>query len=330
MRKAFFEVLDDIAATHGDIYLLTGDLGFNLFDSFRARYPDRFYDVGVAESNMIGIAAGLSLSGKNVYCYSIVPFLTMRAYEHIRLDIAYNNLNVKLVGVGGGFTYGLEGFTHFGLEDLALMRVLPNMTVVVPADPVEARQLAKISCEYPSPLYIRLGRTGEPAIHNDTCNFKMGKGMILSEGRDIAIFAIGSMVFEAKRAVDILRKEGITATLVNMHTLKPLDVDLINQCASTYDVIFSIEEHYIIGGLGSALAEVLCENSYQGKIVRIGIPEKLQGHIGNGDYLREKYGLTATKIFDRILGELKGPAHVSQGSIRGLPEALSEAEKRGT
>lgn len=305
MRKAFFQVLGEVVATHGDIYLLTGDLGFGLFDSFRAKYPDKFYDIGVAESNMIGIAAGLSLSGKNVYCYSIIPFLVMRAYEHIRLDIAYNNLSVKLVGVGGGFTYGLEGFTHFGLEDLALMRALPNMTVVVPADPIEARQLAKISCEYPSPLYIRLGRTGDPTIHDGTCNFEVGKGMILSEGRDVAIFAIGNMVFEAKQAVDILRKKGITATLINMHTVKPLDVELVKQCASAYDVIFSIEEHSAVGGLGSALADVLCENAYKGVFKKMSIPEKLNDFIGDGNYLRDKYGLSSKKIASRILKKLE-------------------------
>ncbi len=305
MRKAFFHVLSEVATNDSDIYLLTGDLGFGLFDSFRAKCPDRFYDIGVAESNMIGIAAGLSLSGKNVYCYSIIPFLVMRAYEHIRLDIAYNNLNVKLVGVGGGFTYGFEGFTHFGLEDLALMRALPNMTVVVPADPIEARQLAKISCKYPSPLYIRLGRTGDPVIHDKTCNFEIGKGMILSEGKDLAIFAIGNMVLEAKRAVDILKKEGISVTLINMHTLKPLDRELVKQCASSHDMLFSIEEHCAVGGLGSALADLLCETGYKGQFKKMCIPEKLSGFVGDGRYLREKYGLNSQKIASNIIRELK-------------------------
>lgn len=305
MRKAFFKALEDLAETHDDIYLLTGDLGFNLFDSFRAKYPDRFYDIGVAESNMIGIAAGLSLSGKNVYCYSIIPFLIMRTYEHIRLNIAYNNLNVKLVGVGGGFTYGLEGFTHFGLEDLALMKVLPNMTVVVPADPVEAERLARISYEYPSPFYIRLGRTGEPVIHQGIPDLKIGKGMVLCKGKDIAIFTIGNMLNVCKSVANMLEKKGISVTLINMHTLKPLDVDLIEECASIHNAIFSIEEHSIIAGLGSSLAEILCENSYKGKFVRIGIPEKLENYIGNADYLRDKYGLTSNKIFSRILRELR-------------------------
>ena len=301
MRDTFFKALADMAQIHDDIYLLTGDLGFKLFDNFRAKYPERFFDIGLAESNMIGIAAGLSLSGKNVYCYSIIPFLIMRAYEQVRIDIAYQNLNVKLVGVGGGFTYGMEGFTHFGLEDLSLMKALPNMTVVVPADPEEAEQLARISYEYPTPLYIRLGRTGEPSIHSESPNFEIGKGMILSEGKDVAIFAIGNMVYHAKELMDILEKEGFTITLVNMHTLKPLDIELIKECASIHQAIFTIEEHSIVGGLGSALAEVLSENSYKGVFKRIGIPEKLENFIGNADYQRERYGLAAEKISESIL-----------------------------
>lgn len=305
MRNTFFKTLEEMAQNHDDIYLLTGDLGFKLFDNFRAKYPERFFDIGLAESNMIGIAAGLSLSGKNVYCYSIIPFLTMRAYEQVRIDIAYQNLNVKLVGVGGGFTYGLEGFTHFGLEDLALMKALPNMTVVVPADPKEAEQVAKISYEYPTPLYIRLGRTGEPSIHSESLNFEIGKGMILSEGKDIAIFAIGNMVYHAKQVLDILEKADFTATLINMHTLKPLDIKLIKQCASIHQGIFTIEEHSIVGGLGSAVAEVLSEDCYKGVFKRIGIPEKLENFIGNAEYLRERYGLAVEKISESILKAIR-------------------------
>lgn len=304
MRKAFFKELENMARIHDNIYLLTGDLGFNLFDSFRAKYPERFYDIGVAECNMIGIAAGLSLSGKNVYCYSIIPFLIMRTYEQIRLDIAYNNLNVKLVGVGGGFTYGLEGFTHFGIEDLSLMRSLPNMHVVVPADTKEAEQLARISYVYPFPLYIRLGRTGEPVIHENSPDFKIGKAIIFNEGKNIALFAIGNMVYIAKQVVNMLLNKGIHPTLVNMHTLKPLDSEVVIQIASTHEAVFSMEEHSVYGGLGSAIAEILAETGYKGLFKRFGIPNKLEGYIGKADYLREKYGLTSDKIYEKILHEI--------------------------
>ena len=305
MRIAFFKALENKAKLHDNIYLLTGDLGFKLFDDFRAKYPDRFFDIGVAESNMSGIAAGLSLSGKNVYCYSIIPFLIMRAYEHIRNDIAYHNLNVKLIGAGGGFTYGLEGFTHYGLEDLAIMRMLPNMAVVVPADPKEAVSLAEVSVEYEGPIYIRLGRTGEPAIHSKAVEFIIGSHIMLNEGKDIAIFAIGNMVYTAKQVIKKLNQNGIKPTLINMHTLKPLDKEIIEQIAQTHHAIFSVEEHYINGGLGSAIAEVLISSGFRGKFVRIGIPEKPDKHIGNADYLRSKYGLSAESIYEKIMSELE-------------------------
>ena len=305
MRVAFFKALESKAKLHDNIYLLTGDLGFKLFDDFRAKYPDRFFDIGVAESNMSGIAAGLSFSGKNVYCYSIVPFLIMRAYEQIRNDIAYHNLNVKLIGAGGGVTYGLEGFTHYGLEDLAIMRMLPNMAVVVPADPKEASALAEASVEYKGPIYIRLGRTGEPSIHDKPVEFKIARHMMLNEGKNIALFAIGNMVYISKHVIEKLKQDGINATLINMHTLKPLDKEIIQQVASSHHAIFTVEEHYIHGGLGSAVAEVLIESGYKGKFERLGIPEKLEKYIGKAEYLRSKYGLSKERIYERILNGLK-------------------------
>ena len=305
MRVNFFKALENKAVLHKNIYLLTGDLGFKLFDDFKAKHPDRFFDIGVAESNMIGIAAGLSLSGKNVYCYSIIPFLIMRTYEHVRNDVAYQNLNIKLIGTGGGFTYGLEGFTHYGLEDLAIMRTLPNMAVVVPADPLEAKSLAEASVEHVGPIYIRLGRTGEPVVHDKPFEFRIGHPIILKEGKDIAILAIGNMVHTAKEVVEKLKQKGIAAMLVNMHTLKPLDKEMIQDLSITHSSIFTVEEHYINGGLGSAVAEVLIDSGFKGKLTRIGIPDNPDKHIGNAEYLRSQYGLTADSIFKRILDALK-------------------------
>lgn len=305
MRDTFFKTLEELAQNNEDIYVLIADLGFKLFDNFKAKFSDRFYDIGVAEANMIGIAAGLSLCSKNVYCYSIIPFLVMRAFEQIRIDVAYDNLNVKLVGVGGGFTYGLEGITHFGLEDMALMKSLLNMSVVVPADPLEAQCLAKISYEHKGPMYIRLGRTGDPIIHDNMPDFKIGKAIILNEGKGIALFAIGNMVYVGKQVVGMLAGKNINATLINMHTLKPLDVEIITQIASTHDGVFSLEEHNINGGLGSAIAEVLAENGYSGVFRRFGIPDKLNNFIGKADFLREKYELTPEKIFDNIIKKMK-------------------------
>ncbi len=305
MREAFFRSLNDASCRRSNIYLLSGDLGYKLFDEFRATYPKRFVNIGVAESNMVGVAAGLALCGKNVYCYSIIPFLAMRAFDQIRVDIASQNLNVKLIGVGEGFTYGLEGFTHFGIEDISLMRSLPNMDIVVPADAKEAEWLATISCEHPSPLYIRLGNNGAPALHAHMPRFEIGKGMIVSEGKDAVIFATGSMVYQAKLAVDILNGGGFTTTLVNMHTIKPLDTGLIRECARSHEAVFTVEEHSITGGLGSAVAETLAEDSFIGIFKRLGIPERLEQRIGNAGHLRDAYGLTAGGIAECVIGELQ-------------------------
>jgi transketolase len=304
MRHSFFKKIEEAATKDKSIYLLTGDLGFKLFDGFRERYPERFIDVGVAESNMAGISAGLSLSGKNVYCYSIIPFLVMRAYEQIRVDIAYNNLNVKLVGYGAGFSYGLEGFTHFGIEDLSLMRSMPNMNVVVPACIEDAVQLAEISSQFPYPLYIRL-EASPGHIYSKKQKFKIGKGLVLSKGKDIAIFAIGGMVYQAKQAGERLKEEGFSVTLVNMHTLKPLDNALIKSCAKSHKAIFTVEEHSIAGGLGSAVSEVLSESSYKGLFERIGIPLKLKKVIGHARFLRQRYGLTEDGIFKTIMKKMR-------------------------
>jgi len=307
MKAVFFKTIEELAESNKDIFILTGDLGFKLFDNFRGKYPDKFYNIGVAEANMISIAAGLSLCSKSVYCYSIIPFLVMRAFEQIRVDVAYQNLNVKLIGFGAGFSYSLEGFTHFGLEDLALMRTLPNMTIVVPASIYEARCLAKASLEYKGPIYIRLERAEEAITYQKSYDFRyrsldleIGKAMLLREGKDIAIFAIGNMVNSGKKVADLLASKGISVTLVNMHTLKPLDSETIMQIASTHEAIFSLEEHIIDGGLGSAIAEVLAEGNYNGCFKRIGI-EKLKHSIGNTDFLREEHGLTIEKIYCKVL-----------------------------
>jgi len=307
MRQAFYNKLEEIAVKDKDVYILTGNLGFKFFDNIRKNCPDQFIDVGVAEANMIGISSGLALSGKNVYCYSIIPFLTMRAYEQIRVDVAYHNLNVKLVGMGAGFTYGFEGFTHFGIEDMALMRAMPNMHVVVPDTIENAVKVAQLSYEYPLPLYIRLGRAGINNRKGINANLEIGKGLVLKEGKDVAIFAIGNMVEPALQATEILKGWGVSSTVVNMHTLKPLDVNLIKQCAACHKAVFSIEEHSIIGGLGSAVSEVLAECSYGGIFKRIGILETLDSKIiGTADYLWQAYGLNAEGISKKIIGALEG------------------------
>jgi transketolase len=304
MKTAFVESLKEMYRTKEDLFLLSGDLGFRIFDDMRASCLERFYDVGIAEANMIGIASGLAHSGKVVYCYSIIPFLIMRTFEQIRIDVAYHNLNVKLVGFGSGFTYGLEGFTHFAFEDLALMRTLPNMTVIAPADKVEAREIARLSYEHQGPLFIRMGIHENFDVHEGPLTLTIGKAISLNEGKDIALIATGSMVSTAKLVVALLKNKGISAALIDMHTIKPLDVEMVKRLASSHAAIFTIEEHYLEGGLGSAVAEVIAENGYYGIFRRIGI-QRLERFMGKYEHLKDKYGLTAPKISEFILKNMR-------------------------
>lgn len=306
MRKVFFETLQKIFREDKNVYLLTADLGVKFLEDFKSLDPERFINVGVAEQNMIGIAAGLALSGKNVYCYSIIPFLTMRTLEQIRVDLCYHNLNVKLLGAGGGLVYGVEGMTHHSVEDLAIMRSLPNMAVAAPADAKEADALAKASVSHQGPLYIRFGRDTDPVVHEGEINFKIGKGIVVKEGKDVCLLATGTMLYLAKQACEFLEKQGLSPTLISLPTIKPLDEELILECAKNYKAIFTLEEHSILAGLGGAVAEVLAESGYGKIFKRIGIVDRYAFPlIGSPDYLRDKLGLSPEKIAETILEELK-------------------------
>ena len=306
MRDIFVKTISKIAKKNNNIFLLTGDLGFKLFDEFRENCPGRFFNTGVAESNMISIAAGLSLSGKNVYCYSIAPFVCMRPFEQIRIDICFHNLNVKLLGGGGGLSYGLEGMTHHAIEDFAIMKALPNMTVIAPGDIKEAEEIAKESIKYPGPIYIRLPKQApEKSIYPKNKKIKIGKGEIVEKGNNICLIATGSMLEHAKIASDKLKKQKIKPTLVSIHTIKPLDKKLIKKLSKTHKQIFVIEEHSHISGLGSSIAEILFENKYKGVFEKIALPDKYTCYIGHPSYLYDKYGLNPKKIFKKILNNLK-------------------------
>jgi len=305
MRKALYDKLAQFAVSGPDMYFLTGNLGYKFFDDIRAKRPGQFLDVGVAEQNMISLAAGMALCGKSVYCYSIIPFLTMRACEQVRMDVCYHNLPVKLVGMGAGFTYGQEGFSHFGIEDMAVMRAIPNMTVVAPDTIENALKVAELSLKFKGPLYIRLGRAGIHGKGNTATIKELGKASVLRNGKDCALIAIGNMVPVAEQVAQDLAAKDIKAAVINMHTLKPLDIAAVKACARRQGAIFALEEHSVIGGLGSAVAEVLAECGYAGKFVRIGIPEKLDQVIGDADYLCDYYGLSPVKVSARVLRAMR-------------------------
>ncbi len=300
MRTTFVNKIEELAKDNPNIFILTADLGW-FFKSFREKYPNNFINCGVAEETMIGIAAGMALSGKKVYCYSIVPFLVMRTLESIRVNICLDKLPIVLMGGGGGLLYGKDGVTHQSIEDISIMRSLPGMTVVAPGDLAEAKALAKESINYAGPLYIRFGRDNAPEVHKGEIDFKIGKGIVLNKGKDIALIASGSLLYEAKEARKLLLNKGYEITLVSMHTIKPIDAELIKELAESHKSIFTLEDHSLIGGLGSAVQNVLNDIEYKGKFKKLGLPDEYSKYVGEMDYLYKCYSLDSQSIADKII-----------------------------
>jgi transketolase len=265
---------------------------------FKKNYPERFFNCGIAEGNMMSVAAGIASTGKTVFASSFAMFAAGRAFEQIRNSIAYPALNVKICATHAGISVGEDGATHQCLEDIALMRAIPNMVIINPADAVEARAAVKAALEYNGPMYIRLGRLAVP-VYNDpaTYEFKLGKGICLKDGSDVTIVATGLMVDMANNAAKMLSDEGISARVINIHTIKPLDKDIILKAASETGALVVAEEHNVIGGLGSAVAEAVCE-SCPVPVLRVGTNDVF-GRSGKVPPLLELYGLTAENIAEK-------------------------------
>ncbi len=300
MRDAFASEHYDIVASDDQVLFLTADIGFQVFDRLVADFPDRFLNMGVAEANMIGVAAGLALSGKQPWVYTIVPFLTMRAFEQIRVDVCIQNQPVKIVGVGGGLAYGTLGPTHHSLEDMAILRALPNMTVISPCDPIESRKATRAASEHPGPVYIRLGRNGEPQLHVDDYEFEIGRAVEMRSGSDATIVSTGAVTKIALDVADRLAESGIVARVLNVHTLKPIDRDALLRAARETGAIVTVEEHSIIGGLGGAVAEVLAEGGSPVPFKRFGIPDTFCHGVGGQDYHLARHGVTVEAVCEGI------------------------------
>jgi transketolase len=297
MRNAFLQELFELAKKDDRIVFMTGDLGFGVVTPFMAQLPKQFVNAGVAEQNMTGMAAGMALSGKIVFTYSIGNFPTMRCLEHIRNDVCYHNANVKVVTVGGGFAYGAMGATHHAIEDLAVMRSLPGIAVVAPGDPVETRAATRAIIEHSGPCYFRLGKAGEPIVHQQEIHFEWGKAIRMREGKDVTLISTGGILQTAVRAAQLLAGSGIESRLLSMHTLKPLDEGAIFSAARETRAIVTLEEHSILGGLGSAVAELLAESALPRiPFKRIGVPPAFSPHIGSQEYMQDCHGLTPDAI----------------------------------
>lgn len=296
MRNAFTKRLCEIAAKDKNIVLITNDAPTPPFLEFREKFPERFINAGLAEANMTGMAAGLALSGKIAVTYSIVPFVVMRCYEQVRDDICYQNVNVKIVGIGGGIVYSTLGGTHTSLEDISMMRALPNMTVISPADPLEAKKAAEAIISYKGPVYIRIGRTGEPVLYRKDYNFEIGKAVKMRSGRDATVIGYGSISLRVLQAADELKKEGIGVKVINMHTLKPLDETAIIRAAKKTGALVSVEEHSIVGGLSSAISQVLVKNQIHVPFRPIALKDEFLTNYGKQTEILDMLGFSVDDI----------------------------------
>jgi len=306
-RDAYGETLLDLGGKHPEIVVLDADLSKSTKTIlFAKKYPERFFEMGIAEANMISTAAGLASCGKTPFASSFAVFATGRVYDQIRIDVAYSEANVKIFATHGGISVGKDGASHQMIEDLALMRVLPNMTVLAPSDATQTRKIVELMATTKGPMYARVGRANAPVLYtkDEIRGLEIGKGMVLRDGSDLAIIACGTMVDQAVDAHEKLAVAGFSAKIVDMHTIKPLDEKIVLKCAKETNAIITAEEHSIIGGLGSAVGEVLAEHHAGVPFARIGVQDMFC-ESGEPDELFEKYGLSSSHIVRKAKALLK-------------------------
>ena len=294
-RNAYGEALIELGKKYKNLVVLDADLSKSTKTiMFAKKYPERFFEMGIAEANMISVAAGFASCGKIPFVSTFAVFATGRVYDQIRMDVAYSNANVKIFATHGGISVGKDGASHQMIEDIALMRVLPNMTVMAPSDAVQTEKIVHLMAEQYGPMYARIGRANAPIIYSkkDVQNLKLGKGIVVKDGSDITLICTGTMVEPALEAYQMLKKEGISARVVDMHTIKPLDKKLISKCAKETNAIITAEEHSIIGGLGAAVAETLIDKGIQTKFLRMGIKD-IFCESGDPEDLMEKYEMNS-------------------------------------
>ncbi len=298
MKQAFIDTLTKVVSRHDDVIVITADMGFSVFENLRDTFPHQFLNTGVTEQASVSTAAGLALSGYKVFFYAQAAFATMRCFEQIRLDIAYNFLNVKIIGVNAGFSLNQLGVSHFATEDIGLMRMLPDMTIFSPGNPHEMNWSIEKAYEINGPTYLRYSKLDDNTEKD--YEISIGKPILISGGSDGAIFVSGGIMANVKQAVRLLKKQNISLSLYSIPTIKPLDKKSLISIADKNENIFTIEEHNIIGGLGSAITELLADSSLRIKVHRIGVNDKFTPIAGSVDYLIDYNGLSADKIASKI------------------------------
>jgi transketolase len=300
-RGFFGQAILELAPKHSNLLVMSADLGSSSgLERFRKTYPEQFVNAGIAEQNMVGVAAGLAKEGFNVFVTSFAPFISMRAAEQVRMNLGYMHLNVKAVSIGSGVAMGLLGNSHFGLEDIAVMRTIPKLTVVSPADCAEVFKVVEAALSFNGPMYIRLtGAANTPIVYEEDYKYELGKGIVLREGSTVVIVACGSMVYQSLLAAELLAIQGIDATVVNMHTIKPLDTGLIDNFVKLGYPLVTVEEHTKTGGLGGAIAEYIAPKKNKPPQLLIGLPDDYV-ETGEYNYMLEQQGLTSVHLAEKI------------------------------
>jgi len=305
MRNAFADEITRLGASDPRVVLLSGDIGNKLFDKFKQQAQNRFYNCGVAEANMMSVAAGMALSGLRPVVYTITPFTTTRCLEQIRVDVCYHRAPVVIVGTGAGLSYAELGPTHHSLEDLALLRSLPEMTVFAPCDEVELRLGLRAALAQDGPVYMRIGKKGEPVIHSGQPGFRFGKAITVREGEDVCLISTGTMMPVVLAAGDLLGRKGLSARVESFHTIKPLDTGRLKEVFARYRLIAVVEEHSRLGGLGGSVAEWLSsQDGLRGHMIGFGTDDVFMHEVGSQEYGRHKFGLTSENIAETVSARL--------------------------
>ena len=304
MRRAFIRTLVDLADSDERILLLTGDLGFTVVEPFADRFPGRFFNVGVAEQNLVGLATGLSESGLLPFVYSIATFVVMRAYEFIRNGPLAHGLPVRIIGVGGGFEYSYAGVTHYGVDDIGVMRVQPGLRIIAPADHEQAASALKATWQIAEPIYYRLGKDDVNAVPGLNGRFDLDRAQTLGSGDDLLVLALGSVARQAAEAVGRLAAQGVSAGLIVVDTVNPPPVDQLRRALGAVPVAMTVEAHYLIGGLGSLVSEIVAEHGLRCRVVRCGVGTMPVGRIGSDACMSAQYGLSTEGLVESALRAL--------------------------